>query len=191
MLFGGLGLLVTVVALATSGGGGGELSFPSNSWQSAPPSQGVSSGMPQAPASMLVTVQLVGEVKEPGVYQLPADSRIFDAVALAGGFSKKADQASVNLARLLIDGEQIRVSAIGASDSNSDVAGGGDVSALININRASESELDSLPGIGPTLAGRIVDFRTANGSFTRPDQLGKVAGIGKKLLATLLPLITL
>lgn len=137
-------------------------------------------------------MHVVGQVQTPGVYQLDSPARVFDAIALAGGFSPKADQASLNLARLLNDGEQLVVLARGESVADGNLGvGSATGSKLVNLNRASVAELDTLPGIGATLAARIIDYRTSNGSFSSVQDLGKVAGIGTKLLASLKPLVTL
>jgi len=121
-----------------------------------------------------VVVHVAGRVKEPGLIRLPAGSRVADAIEAAGGAVKDRDLDSVNLARVLIDGEQIQVGA---------AAEGGD--GGININSASASELEELPGVGPVLAARIVEWRTANGPFTAVDDLGQVSGIGASVLEQL------
>ena len=131
-----------------------------------------------------VFVQVAGEVKKPGVYELPYDSRVFDAIAAAGGLSVKANPASVNLARIVEDGEQIIV-----SDSQGVVPAG--TIAKVNINRATATEFDSLPRIGPTIAERIVDFRDKNGPFGSIDELGNVPGIGDTTLAGIRDQLTL
>jgi competence protein ComEA len=139
-------------------------------------------------------IHIVGEVVTPGVYQLSSGARVLDAVAAAGGFTKKADQTSINLVRPISDGEQIIVTALGAdgsSYSQTGGGGGGPGATKININRATAQQLDALPGIGPTLAARIVDYRNANGGFDTVTDLGQVAGIGVKLLAQIVPLVTL
>jgi competence protein ComEA len=118
-----------------------------------------------------VTVHVAGAVKSPGLYQLPIGSRIADAIAAAGGTTKKSAADSVNLARELVDGEQILVGAQGTS---------GQVG--ISINSSSAEQLEELPGIGPVLAERIVDHRTAQGPFTAIDQLAEVSGIGDSVL---------
>ena len=136
------------------------------------------------PSSQTVFVQVAGEVNKPGVYELPASSRVFDAVAAAGGLSVKANPASVNLARIVEDGEQIIV-----SDSQGAVPVG--TIAKVNINRATATEFDSLPRIGPTIAARIVDFRDKHGPFGSIDELGNVPGIGDTTLAGIRDQLTL
>ena len=117
-------------------------------------------------------------------------SRLFDAVVAAGGFLEDADQSSVNLARALTDGEQIFVLKMGATNSVSDPSAGLN-SKMLSINRASQSELESLPGVGPALAGRIIDWRSANGGFKKKEDLLNVGGIGDKLYAGIVKLVTL
>lgn len=124
-------------------------------------------------------VDIVGAVARPGVYPVTPGTRLFEVVSSAGGFLKSADQKSVNLARLVTDGEQIVVLS-GASTAKSQSA-----SKLLSLNAATELQLEGLPGVGPTLAGRILDWRTANGGFTKVDQLLKVGGIGDKLFAAI------
>ena len=126
-----------------------------------------------------------------------------DAVEAAGGATGKADLSALNLARVLVDGEQVRVPAVGdpvdAGGTASararwrrDGAGAGGVAgAPVSLNTADLTALDTLPGVGPVLAQRILDWRTAHGRFTSVDELGEVSGIGEKLLAQLSPLVTL
>jgi competence protein ComEA len=123
-----------------------------------------------------IFVHVIGEIKRPGIYQLEPNSRIFDLIFQAGGFTEGANTASINLARELRDGEQLRVLNVSEALSTIEVE-----SSTININSADAADLDRLPGIGPTLAQRIIDFRTANGAFTSINQLRKVSGIGQKL----------
>jgi competence protein ComEA len=127
-------------------------------------------------STAIMFVQVVGAVAEPGVYEVPMDSRVMDAVALAGGLSRNADPASLNLARIVQDGEQIVVTPAGTSVTA--VAAG-----KLNINRATVSDFDLLPRIGPTLAERIVAYREENGPFPSIDALGNVPGIGDVTLA--------
>ena len=122
-----------------------------------------------------------------------SNSRLFDAIFAAGGFTKLADQSSVNLAREVSDGEQVIVMPIGAAtaQASGSAPSSGRVEPLVSINRASQVELESLPGVGPTLAGRMVDWRTANGGFKRKEDLLKVTGIGQKLFASMKDKLTL
>jgi competence protein ComEA len=145
-----------------------------------------------------IYVALAGAVKRPGVYQLKSGARVFDAVFAAGGLTAKADQTSVNLARVVTDGEQIVVGKIGLGGSGSADGSGfgsgfgsGSTSSLISLNQASETELEALPGVGPALAGRMVDWRTANGGFRSKQDLLNVTGIGDKLFAAISKLVTL
>jgi competence protein ComEA len=132
-------------------------------------------------------VHVVGEVQSPGMYQLPIGARLVDAVFAAGGLTEEADNASVNLARELTDGEQIIV----FSTSQEGEAAGTTASGLVSLNRAGDKELEELPGIGPALAGRIVAWREANGGFKSVQDLLKVSGIGENLLAGVIDLVTL
>ena len=151
----------------------------------------------------MVVVHVVGEVRRPGVLRLPVGSRVSDAVGAAGGATKGADLARVNLARVLVDGEQVRVAAPGeplepagvggtaGTPGTSGTAGSGPGGGPVSLNTADLAALDTLPGVGPVLAQRILDWRTAHGRFTSVDELGEVSGIGEKLLAQLSPLVTL
>lgn len=129
-----------------------------------------------------------------------------DAVSAAGGATRAADVAAINLARVLVDGEQVIVpkpgevvagpgaagSGAGAGGSSSGSAGGsGGSGGKVPLNTADLAALDTLPGVGPVLAQRILDWRTEHGRFTTVDELGEVSGIGEKLLAQLSPKVTL
>ncbi len=132
-----------------------------------------------------IYIHVAGAVRKPGIYQLDSGSRVFDAVLLAGGFTNKANQASVNMARILNDGEQLLVSTGATAMSSTET------SSLISLNQASSSQLEELPGVGPALAGRMVDWRSANGGFKSKEDLLNVAGIGDKLFAAVKDLVTL
>jgi competence protein ComEA len=144
-----------------------------------------------APVSGPVVVHVVGAVRHPGVYRLPAGSRTRDAVRRAGGPRARADLGSVNLATLLADGEQVRVpqrappTAAGATPSANAAP------AIVHLNGASADDLDSLDGIGPALAERIVAYRVAHGGFRSVDELDEVSGIGPVRLEALRPRIAL
>jgi competence protein ComEA len=132
-------------------------------------------------------VHVVGEVQSPGMYQLPIGARLVDAVFAAGGLTEDADNASVNLARELADGEQIIVFSV----SQEGEAAGTTASGLVSLNRASDKDLEELPGIGPALSSRIIAWREANGGFKSVQDLLKVSGIGDSLLAGVIDLVTL
>ena len=119
-----------------------------------------------------VLVHVVGKVAEPGVVELPIGSRVQDAIEAAGGATNNKALESVNLARLVVDGEQIVVGAPAE----------GSASSKISINSASAAQLDELPGVGPAIAERIVQWRETNGPFTSVDELTEVSGIGPSIL---------
>ncbi len=131
-----------------------------------------------------VFVHVVGAVGQPGIYELELGSRVADAIQAAGGLTAEAFDASVNLARVLSDGEQVRVlSADQIADSEQ--------SSVISLNQANARQLETLPGVGPALAGRIVEWRERNGSFSTLEQLLEVSGIGPKLFENLREFVTL
>lgn len=152
-----------------------------------PKPQPVSAPNPSLAATVLpaqIFVHLVGEVAKPGIYQLESGARVMDAIFAASGFTKLAEQSSVNLARELTDGEQIIVLRVGEFQPATANINGSGVSS-ISLNRASAAELEALPGVGPALAGRIVDWRQANGGFKKKEDLLNISGIGDKLFAGL------
>ncbi|MFD5225722.1 ComEA family DNA-binding protein [Microbacterium sp. NPDC058342] len=129
-------------------------------------------------------VHVLGEVAHPGLYILETDARLVDALAAAGGALDAADLKAVNLARPLSDGEQIVVPAQGqqgATGASSDSAVDSD--GRVDLNAASQADLETLPRIGPALAQRILDWREENGRFRAVEDLLAVPGIGEKLLA--------
>jgi competence protein ComEA len=137
-----------------------------------------------------VVVHVVGQVKHPGVVTLPLGSRVGDAVEAVGGVTKKGADDSVNLARILVDGEQVIVgfaaqAVAGVLGIAPTVAG-----ALVSLNTADATALELLPGVGPVLAQRIVQWRTTNGPFRSVDELGEVSGIGDAIMSQLRPLVT-
>jgi competence protein ComEA len=139
-----------------------------------------------------IYVHLLGQVVRPGLYVLHDGDRAVDAVAVAGGFTPTADRTQLNLARPLVDGEQIVVPAIGAAPpaSGAPIAGGSAQGGKVNLNTADETALETLPRVGPALAGRILDWRTKNGRFTSVEDLMSVTGIGQKTFDGLKDLVT-
>jgi competence protein ComEA len=138
----------------------------------------------------VVIVHVVGQVRHPGLVTLPVGSRVDDAVKAAGGVSRPHAADSVNLARVLVDGEQVVVGF--AAQAVAGVLGIGPAKSAgpLNLNSADETALDGLPGVGPVLAQRIVQWRVANGPFRSVDELGEVSGIGDAIMAQLRPLVT-
>jgi competence protein ComEA len=142
-------------------------------------------------AGELVTVDVAGKVRRPGIVQLPVGSRVADAIEAAGGVRRRVDLTPINLARVLVDGEQILVGidpppggvpAIGPAPPGP--------GALVNLNTADQVTLETLPGVGPVTAGAIINWRTAHGGFSAVEELVEVDGIGEATLAKLAPLVT-
>lgn len=172
-----------------------------------PPTGAAGSTVPAGPAGVgPLRVYVVGQVRRPGVVSLAEGARVEDAVQAVGGATGKADLAVMNLARKVVDGERIIVprpgeklptpepvavpgagepGATGADGS----AGGAAAGGPLDLNTATVAQLDTLPGVGPVLAGRIVAWRQENGRFTTVDDLGEVQGIGDATLARLRPLV--
>ncbi len=169
---------------------------------------GASPTAPMAPttggaagSSAELMVHVIGEVRRAGVVTVPAGARVTDAIAKAGGPTRAAVLTGLNLARPLVDGEQVVVpdakggpvpintmpppassSGAGPAASPGQAAG---PAGLVDLNTADEAALDSLPGVGPVLAGRILEWRTAHGRFSTVDELGEVEGVGEKKLESL------
>ena len=160
-----------------------------------------------APTKVPVAVHVIGAVPRPGLYEFPEGARVQDAIDAAGGLLTSANIDAVNLAALLVDGEQLTIpyksgeepvagtdTSTGPdlpnSNTNDSDSSGSENPDLININTASLEELDSLPGIGPTTAQRIIDYRNTNGPFTTIDEIMDVSGIGPSTYDEIKDLIT-
>ena len=133
---------------------------------------------PAARASKLV-VDVAGAVRRPGLHELAPGTRIADAVAAAGGATAKADINAVNLAAPIADGEQIVVPARGSGAAGASSGAAPSPTAPLDLNSASLEQLDALPGVGPTTAQKILDYRQAHGSFHSIADLDAVPGIGQ------------
>ncbi len=165
---------------------------------------GVTTTSPAGASAGEVVVDVEGRVAAPGVVRLPPGSRVDDAVRAAGGALASADLGRVNLARPLVDGEQVVVPAPGealagaasplspaGAAPGTATAGRGATTAPgpVDLNAATLADLDALPGVGPVLAQRVLDWRTQHGRFSSTDELGEVTGIGPSRLADLAPLV--
>ena len=141
----------------------------------------VQSDQPSPSESDTIVVHVAGAVARPGVYTLLPGDRVADAVRRAGGPTDDAELDRVNLAAFITDGQRIHI-------PGPDEDGG---SSTVNLNYAGQRELESLPGIGPALAGRIIDYRERNGPFSSIDELLGVPGIGPSTLERLRELVSL
>lgn len=139
-------------------------------------------------ATGTITVHVAGEVASPGLVEIGHDARVADAIAAAGGSTRSADLARVNLAAPLRDGEQIVIPGA-STDGATGAAAAAD--GRVHVNTASVGELEALPGVGPVLAGRIASYRDDNGSFSVVEDLLDVPGIGEGKLATLRDMVAL
>lgn len=190
------------LAMASFGGESGGVSF-ERAWgsgSSAEPGSGVDShdresdgSSHKASAEFEVYVDVDGAVVRPGVYRLKDGARVSQAIDAAGGLTVEADVTGLNRASKITDGQKIYVPTVGeqqaaaaiggAESSAATTPGAGSSSGLVNINTASAAELQTLSGIGPSMAQSIIDDRSKNGPFASVDDLMRVSGIGEKKLA--------
>lgn len=153
-----------------------------------------------SPTPASVVVYISGSVRYPDTYRLPKGARIKDVVTAAGGLTDQADQSRVNLAEYIHDAQHIHIPAIGetaappasgpSAPAHSSQAPGSHPATPLNINTASQQELEQLSGIGSVLAGRIIEYRTANGSFTSIEELSNIQGISPSLVEKISDSIT-
>jgi competence protein ComEA len=158
------------------------------------PAEGASRSAEGASGSAELVVDVAGKVRRPGIAVLPAGSRVVDALEAAGGARRGVDLTSLNLARPVVDGEQILVGvapAEGVAGTLGTPDAPGSPASLVNLNTADQATLETLPGVGPVTAESILAWRTDNGGFTSVDELLEVDGIGEATLADLAPLVTL
>jgi competence protein ComEA len=145
----------------------------------------------QAPARKIL-VHVVGAVRKPGLYRLTDGSRINDAIQAAGGAKPKADLQLINLAAPVADGQQVIVPVRGrAASAGSSAAGGSAAGGHVHLNTATLEQLDTLPGVGPVTAQKILDYRNEHGAFKSVDELDAVPGIGPARLAELKKVVDL
>lgn len=164
----------------------------------APPPEPAAAPLPApaaTPSPTGLVVDVGGRVRRPGLVTLPTGARVADALRAAGGALRHRDIATLNLAARVADGQLIVVgvtaaAAGGAAVSGSDPAATGAGAAPVNLNTATLDQLDELPDIGPVLAQRIIDWRTANGGFASVDDLNDVSGIGESTYADISPFVT-
>jgi len=178
-------------AVATSGTEGAVSSV-----VTAPPPAGVV-GSASAPQSEIV-VDVAGKVRRPGIATLPPGSRVVDALDAAGGPRRGVDLTALNLARVLVDGEQILVGvepppgvAASAASVPGSTATAGSPTTLVDLNSATQADLEELPGIGPVTAQAILTWRAEHGAFTAVEELLEVSGIGEATLAEMAPFVTI
>ncbi len=165
-------------------------------------SSGISSGIASSATTssvvmQTVVVQILGEVHEPGLVTLPAGARVSDAIEAAGGLMSSRSSGGLNLARRVVDGEQILVShkiptampLSGLTSSGLSSSGGGSSGGPVDLNAADVAALDALPGVGPVMAARIIAWRDQHGRFTAIDQLREISGIGQRTFERLKPLV--
>jgi competence protein ComEA len=161
----------------------------------APPSAPLAAARPGAAATRAerLVVHVAGSVRRAGVYRLPEGARVAEAIARAGGATRRADVGALNLAAPLTDGQQVLVprrEAAGGAPGADGPASSPAPGAKVSLSSATVAQLDELPGIGPVTAGQIVDWRTANGPFRSVDDLDDVPGIGPARIEQLRDVVT-
>jgi competence protein ComEA len=189
------GELVGLVALLAVTLGGAGLwyvrSLPRPMEVSTVPSGGTAAAPTSATPSpeIIVLVDVAGWVRHPGVYEFTEGARVIDAIDAAGGARSGAVLEALNLAAPLVDGTQVLVSREGETAAPP-VPGGAVAGGLINVNTATATELEELPGVGEVIAQAIVDYRTENGPFASVDQMLDVSGIGDATLEDIRDMVT-
>ncbi|HEY5821190.1 MAG TPA: helix-hairpin-helix domain-containing protein [Propionibacteriaceae bacterium] len=152
-------------------------------------------GTPTPTAAPPIVVHVLGAVRKPGLVSLPAVSRVQDAIKAAGGLTSDADPGELNLAQLVGDGQQVMIGSerhpVGevrdGGGGGGSTGGGASTGSSLDLNRATQEQLESLPGVGPVTAGKIVAWRTEHSRFSRVEELQEVDGIGPKTYAQIAP----
>lgn len=195
LIYAACAVLVVVVGwrVLARDGAGASSSPPSASLATSSAPDGVGVSAP-SPSSRRATVHVVGAVQDPGVYRLADGARVKDAIARAGGATGRADLQAINLAAKVADGQQVvvpRRGAVAAAGGGAGGVGGADgAGAPISLNTATAEQLDTLDGVGPSTAQKILDYRTAHGGFSSVDDLAQIPGIGPKRLESLRKQVT-
>lgn len=166
----------------------------------------IASGSPVAASAKQIVIHVIGAVESPGIVKLPEGSRVSDAISAAGGLSRGAALGELNLAQPLVDGTQLKVGTKAhpggwirdgtagnraSTEAGGGASAGGGGTAKISLNSATVQQLDTLPGVGPVTAKKIVDWRTAHGRFSTLTELQEVDGIGPKTYADIVGLLRL
>jgi len=181
----GLGIAVLVSAFGAHG------STRSIALPAASATPGATGAARSSSTGATIYVHILGAVAKPGLYLLTDGDRAVDLIAASGGFIDTADRSGLNLARPLVDGEQIVVPNMGEAPAAGAAPGPATAGGRVNINTADETALETLPRVGPAMAKRIVDWRTKNGRFTALEDLMSVTGVGEKTFDSLKDLVTL
>ena len=167
---------------------------PAGAASGAPTGAGTAAADAAASPGSVVVIDVAGKVRHPGIATLPLGARVVDAIRAAGGARRGADLHGLNLARLLVDGEQVVVGVPppdGVAAPAASAPGAAVPAALVPLNTATQEQLETLPGIGPVTAQAILAWRTDNGAFSAVDELLEVSGIGDATLAQIAPFVTL
>jgi len=144
---------------------------------------------PVAESADAIVVQAAGAVVMPGVYRVPREARVVDVIDAAGGLAPGADPDRLELAAKVVDGERVYVPKVGEPLPAASAGGAAAAAGPLDLNTASETDLDALPGVGPATAAAIVSYREHHGAFTSIDQLLDVRGIGPAKLDQIAPLV--
>lgn len=160
-------------------------------WLASNPPRGNPVQLMPPPTPAPIQVYITGAVKVPGVYALPVNSRVQDAIQAAGGFTSDADEQETNLAAILEDGEKIRIPSLLPPQESDSIEDSNPIpTLLVNINTATQEELEKLPGIGPSIANNIITYRKTEGSFLSIEEVQKVSGVGPAVYEDIKDLIT-
>jgi competence protein ComEA len=144
---------------------------------------------PAGAVTPALVVDVAGAVRRPGLVRLARGARVADAIARAGGLTRHAERSAVNFAALVVDGEQVLVPAGGAGAQPATGGGAGAATGPVSLSSASAEQLDTLPGIGPVTAEKIVAYRQQHGAFSSVDGLDAIPGIGPARIAELQGLV--